>query len=201
MNINEVKTCLEALSEVIPQVSESSRLNLFNALAILKKEYAELSSPVISETKEDSPIEQLIHSFKGTITELNKKLKKLGYGTQGYILVYKVSKILAEIDVYQIQKDMEEKYSKNKATNILRSLALAGESVLRDVYDIAKSVNENPEEYVKYFKPLSEVEEPHEIDISSRAKNIITAKMVEEGVQSLERYFKENEVIDDEIPW
>lgn len=206
MKLNDVKICLEALAEVIPQVSETSRQKLFNALAILKHEYSSQtiqSAQVVSVS--DDPEGQVL-LFKKAIEVLDGKLKKLHYGTRGYILVYAAAKDLLGIDVYQIKSQMENKYSKTKATNVLRSLVLAGGSYLRDIYDLTITINENPEDYVHYLKPdndKSDTEDLHEVNISKRAENIITEQMVKDSAD----HFKKNkekynyDFLNDEIPF
>lgn len=203
MELNDAKICLEALAEVIPQVSEESRQKLFNALAILKKEY---SSNVVQQQEHETldETDRLVLLFKKVISVLDARLKKLNYGARGYILVYAAAKDLLGIDVYQLKKQMEEKYSKNKATNILRSLVLAGGSYLRDICDLAITINEAPEDYVHYFKSdKDDIEEPHEVDISKRADNIITEQMVQTSTEHIKKH-KENyeyNFFDDEIPF
>lgn len=204
MELNDIKTCLETLAEVIPQVSENSRQKLFNALAILKHEYSLQTTQLSQVIDVSNDSEKQVSAFKKSVSILDDKLKKLHYGARGYILVYTAAKDLLGIDVYQIRKQMEEKYSKNKATNLLRSLVLAGGSYLRDICDLTTTINENPEDYVHYLKLDSDdVAESHEVDISKRAENIITEQMVKDSVDHFRKH-KENygyNFFDDEIPF
>ena len=77
MELNDIKTCLEALAEVIPQVSENSRQKLFNALAILKHEYSlqTTQSSQVIDVSNDS--EKQVSAFKKSVSILDDKLKKL----------------------------------------------------------------------------------------------------------------------------
>lgn len=193
---------MEVISDLILDIPSNKKDNFFRVLSILKEEYKnKLNKNSIATGKDFHDNDnELISSFKNIIDELDKKLKQLNYGTRGYILVYTAAKDILNIDVHRIKIDMEKKYSKNKACNLLRSLSLAGEGYLKKVFDLACVINSSPEEYIHYLSDdKGDINPDDTINISDKASSIITKSMVEESLGWSKNF--PDPFYDDEIPF
>lgn len=200
MNKDQTQFAIQTLAKLVPSVPADLKESVLIVLTQLKQDFSLMLEAEATLSESD----KMIDEFKEVIESINKKMKKLNYGTQGYLLVYAVCKQVANIDPYKIQEDMKVKYSKNKASNVLRSLALAGDAVLKDCLDVAKTVEKDVESYIEYLpgKEKTEYADSEQIEdkinISSKA-NWITEEMVKNSNFDSSKY--EYKLEEDKIPW
>ncbi len=198
MNKDQTQFAIQTLAKLMPSVPEDQREPVMTVLIQLKQDFASMSEAEVVLSNS----EKMIDEFKETIESINRKLKSLHFGTQGYILVYSVCQKVAGIDPYKIQDEMKIKYSNKKASNVLRSLALAGDAILKDCLDVAKTVDKDIDSYLEYLpgRQIETTDEPatERINISSKA-NWITEEMVKNSNFDPSKY--EYNPDEDKILW